>query len=172
MRPLNQLSAVSLRASRRNRPAAAILKVLTPLVSIVVAFALLSGCSKWHLSKARGVSGNKFFAVQKDNTAFYLHGPGQGAGPDKTLPKDSLVTLIRTSFGFSKVKLGTGEQGYVWNEDIKPASSAVIAASAPRGEPDVGRLTQPNPPDPRLVPPDSLPEFEPTPIPEPPLPEH
>jgi hypothetical protein len=80
--------------------------------------------------------------------------------------------LIRPSFGFSKVKLGTGEQGYIWNEDIKPASSAVIAASAPRGEADVGRLTQPNPPDPRLVPSDPLPEFEPTPIPEPPLPEH
>lgn len=78
------------------------------------------------------------------------------------------MTLIRPSFGYSKVKLTTGEQGYVASDDIRAAPPALIAAANTPTESSGVRL-RPDFTDPRLItPPESLPEFEPTPIPNPP----
>jgi len=71
----------------------------------------------------------KFFAVATDSTAFYYYGPRQAKGPDRTLPKDTIVMLIRSSWGVCKVKLTTGEEGYVASDDIRPAPPALLAAS-------------------------------------------
>src|SRR5438477_5661692 len=61
---------------------------------------------------------NELFAVTAEKTSFYRYGPQQGRGPDRDLTRDTLVTLIRHSFGYSKVKLDDGEQGFVANEDL------------------------------------------------------
>ena len=72
-------------------------------------------------------SGEKFFAVSSDKASFYRYGPQQGNGPDETLPHDTLMTLIRPSFGYCKVQLvGTSKQGYVASEDIKPAPPTLV----------------------------------------------
>jgi len=110
----------------------------------------------------------KYYAVSAKETPFYQYGPLQASGPDQKLPEDTLLTLIRPSFGYSKVQLLSGQQGYVASEDIHIASRALIAAAtAPRSTetPTKFHLDQS---DPRLIaPPPPLPIDlpEPTPLP-------
>lgn len=121
----------------------------------------------------------KLLAISNDNAAFFKHGPQVGRDPDQKLAKDTLVRLIRPSFGgFSKVELAAShEQGYVASEDLGPATSALLAAaSAPKvdlvvtppsvQEPNVEQFNL-NSSDPRLVPPpEDLPPTE-LPLPSP-----
>jgi hypothetical protein len=120
----------------------------------------------------------KLFVVSVDSTGFFRHGPQTGRDPDKKLSKETVVKLIRPSFGFSKVEIAaTGEQGYVSSEEIRPASTNLIAAvSAPKVDPLATPSTTPaveqfqlNSDDPRLVPPpEALPPAElPVAAPEP-----
>ena len=120
----------------------------------------------------------KLFVVSVDSAAFFRHGPQTGRDPDKKLSKETVVKLIRPSFGFSKVEIAaTGEQGYVSSEEIRPASSNLIASvSAPKVDPLATPSTSPteeqfqlNSNDPRLVPPpEDLPPAElPAPAPKP-----
>ena len=112
-------------------------------------------------------SGEKYFAVTTAKASFYRYGPQQGNGPDETLPRDTLMTLIRPSFGYCKVQLvGTSKQGYVASEDIKPAPPTLVAAlTAPPPSPAREnlnfRMTEPPPPetlpDPDLPPPTTEP---------------
>jgi hypothetical protein len=126
----------------------------------------LPSCSNLNLSTAAG--GNRFYAVTAESAAFYQYGPQQGGGPDKKLDKGTLMNLIRPSFGYCKVKLKTGEEGFVANEEISVASSALIAAANPPSQSHRAERFRFDSPDPRLeMPPEQLPEFEPTPIPEP-----
>ncbi|HJX25727.1 MAG TPA: hypothetical protein VJ252_06195 [Chthoniobacterales bacterium] len=138
------------------------------IVVFVVATIAVAGCSNPNPTTA--AAGGKSFAVTAESTGFYLYGPQQGNGADKQLEKGTLVSLIRPSFGYCKVKLTTGESGYVSNEDIGLASPALIAAAnAPVHSSSSGRFRLDSS-DPRLVPPpEPLPDFfpEPTPIPEP-----
>ena len=119
----------------------------------------------------------KFFVVSVESAGFFRHGPQTGRDPDRTLSKETVVKLIRPSFGYSKVEIAaTGEQGYVSSEEIRPASSNLIASvSAPKIDPLVTPSSQPpaeqfnlNSNDPRLVPPpEDLPPAElPAPPPE------
>lgn len=141
---------------------------IAPLLSLLVAVIILCcGCSKSKAARSAATSGGKYFAVA-NATPFYFLGPQQPNGPDKTLPRDTLVTFIRSSFGYSKVRLATGEEGFVARNDIGPAPPALIAAVNTPPE-SSGAHVRPDPLDPRfLPPPESLPEFEPTPIPSPP----
>jgi hypothetical protein len=120
----------------------------------------------------------KLYVVSVDSAEFFRHGPQTGRDPDKKLSKETVVKLIRPSFGFSKVEIAaTGEQGYVSSEEIRPASSNLIASvSAPKVDPLATPSTSPaveqfemNSNDPRLVPPpEDLPPAElPTAAPEP-----
>ena len=120
---------------------------------------------------------SKFFVVSADSAAFFRRGPQAGREPDKTLSKETVVKLIRPSFGYSKIQVvATGEQGYVSSEEIKPASSALLASvSAPKTDPLATPSTPPaveqfnlNSSDPRLVPPpEDLPPADlPAPAPE------
>jgi hypothetical protein len=73
--------------------------------------------------------GGQVYVVATEKTSFYRYGPQQGNGPDSELPKDTLVKLIRNSFGYSKVQVAaTGQQGFVASEDIMRASPTLIAA--------------------------------------------
>jgi hypothetical protein len=118
----------------------------------------------------------KLFVVSADSAAFFRRGPQTGREPDKTLSRETVVKLIRPSFGYSKVEvLATGEQGYVASEEISPATSALLASVFAK-KPDSLETpsTQPveqfnlDSSDPRLVPPpEDLPPTElPTPAPE------
>jgi hypothetical protein len=140
----------------------------------------LAGCSSVRQITAADTKNGKLFAVAADETAFYRYGPQQGNGPDEKLPRDTLMTLIRPSFGYCKVQLVAGaKEGYVASEDIKPAPPTLVAAltapppsavssSAPENF-DVGSSLPPPPeslPDPDLPPPSAdLPPTSETPPP-------
>ena len=91
-----------------------------------------------------------------EKTAFFRFGPQQGNGPDESLPKNTLMTLIRPSFGYCKVQLmPSAKEGYVASEDIQPAPPTLLAALNAPAHPtgaserenfDV-RSTEPPPPE-------------------------
>ena len=88
-----------------------------------------SGCRSGVVSRLTQINTDKYYAVKKDNTAFFRYGPQQGNGPDMQLPRDTVVHLIRHSFGYSKVQLvPSGQQGYVASEDIGLAPPMLVAA--------------------------------------------
>ena len=131
----------------------------------LVALAVFAGCSQTGSNRATASAKGKFFAVTAESASFYHYGPQQASGPDKKLEKGTLLTLIRPSFGYDKVKLSDGEQGFVASEDIGAASGALLAAANPPVDSRRTRFHFDSS-DPRLVaPPAPLPEFEPTPIP-------
>jgi hypothetical protein len=137
---------------------------------VLIAPGLIAACANPTTSVA--VNGAKYYAVSASKAAFYRYGPQQGNGPDQRLPHDTLVTLIQPTFGYCKVQLMSGEQGYVAREDIHPASAELVAASTTRPSGTATNRASKfrlNPNDPRLMmPPEPLPLDlpEPTPIPE------
>ena len=141
--------------------------VLPALVALLAA-----GCASTLKPALSGTTG-RWYSVAADQTPFYHYGPQQGNGPDKQLARDSIMKVIRPSFGYVKVQLQDGENGYVASEDIHPAGAALVAeklAPPPRPAPAQSYAGQGeqfglDSDDPRLIaPPEPLPE--PTPIPE------
>ncbi len=108
--------------------------IFSTVLFAAVAVTLVSGCQSDSAlarvtSKMTRPDGGETFVVATEKTAFYRYGPQQGSGPDMELPKDTLVNLIRNSFGYSKVKIAdSGQQGFVSSEDIMRASPTLIAA--------------------------------------------
>ena len=141
---------------------------------------VLAGCSATNKTTQTTTPAKreaKLFVVSVDSAPFFRRGPQPGRDPDKSLPKETVVKLIRPSFGYSKVEVAeTGEQGYVATEEIRPASSNLVASvSAPKVDPLATPTSSPageqfnlNSNDPRLVPPpEDLPPAElPAPPPE------
>ncbi len=134
-------------------------------VSVVTLFLLthfLAGCGSG-TSTGNVPRNGKYYAVTVDKAAFFKYGPQQGSGADQQLPKDTLLTLIHTSFGYCKVSLTSGEQGYVAREDINVAPPQLVAAvtNPVSSTPQEGRFNI-NSSDPRLVPPpEPLPDASP-----------
>jgi hypothetical protein len=142
------------------------------LAFFLIAILCLSGCALTRRNILNASDGEKLYAVTKDKAAFYKFGPQQGGGPDMELPRDTLLTLIRPSFGYCKVHLTNGQEGYVASEDIKIAPPALVAAAnapPPGTAPTThGERFDLNSTDPRLaVPPEDLPENNPEPTPLP-----
>ncbi len=136
----------------------------------VAALALLAACgSVQKIGALNGTTGG-WYSVTAEQTPFYKYGPQQGNGPDEQLPKEALLKVIRPSFGYVKVKLQDGQDGYVASEDIRPAPATLVAEKlAPPPEPapllanheDQFRIDSE---DPRLIaPPEPLPEASATP---------
>jgi hypothetical protein len=136
-------------------------------VLLAASLVLISGCTKWFARRSPAISRTALFAVTAEKTPFYRFGPQQGQGPDRELPRDTLVTLIRRSFGYAKVRLQDGEQGFVAADDLSRAPERLIAQVNDSSQ-DTGTL--PPPPPVKLPTSDSSPEFEPTPIPQPLMP--
>jgi hypothetical protein len=137
-------------------------RLLPAAALLAIWFAGCSNTEKKPLITSTAKRDAKLFVVSVESAAFFRHGPQAGREPDKTLLKETAVKLIRPSFGYSKVEVvGTGEQGYVASDDIRPASSGLIASvSARKTDPLATPPTQPaveqfnlNSSDPRLVPP-------------------
>ena len=131
----------------------------------VIVVELCSGCESTGSPRRAAATGANFFIVKVGSTPFYRLGPAQLNGSDMILPKDTLVTLVRPEIGWSKVKLGSGDQGYVANDDLTVAPAAAIAAVNP---PSVKRSrTIQVDPDSSFSLPEPSPDIEPTPIPIP-----
>ena len=148
------------------------MKVSSYVLGGILALLAVCGtsCSTSDLGAPTAANTGKYYAVSVKAAEFFRYGPQQGNGPDQKLPQDTLVMLIRPSFGYSKVQLMNGEQGYVASQDIRAAPPEVVSAamtppirssSNETGRSSKFRL------DPRLLPPEPLPEDapEPTPIP-------
>ncbi len=140
--------------------------VLPALVALLAA-----GCASAIKPALSGTIGG-WYSVSADQTPFYRYGPQQGSGPDMQLPRDSIMKVIRPSFGYMKVQLQDGENGYVASEDIRPAPATLVAEKlAPPPPPELpptlagqGEQFQLNSDDPRLIaPPEPLPEASPAP---------
>jgi hypothetical protein len=99
------------------------------------------GCNSVSRITKSSLSKTQLYAVSGESTAFFRHGPQPGHDPDSRLAKDTLVKLIRPSFGYSKIELvDSGEKGYVLNEQIKPAPPSLIAAATAVREDHVGPI--------------------------------
>lgn len=104
-----------------------------------LAISSLLGCSASRslVSRVTSAEGGKLYAVGVEKTAFYRFGPQQGNGPDQVLPRDTLVRLVRNSFGYSKVVVEeSGQQGFVASEDLTVASASLIAAATATPPPE------------------------------------
>jgi hypothetical protein len=149
---------------------------------VAFAFALLpvlvTGCKSSDKPAQSTTKATRLFAVKVDSASFFRRGPRAGGDPDLKLPRDTVVKLIRPSFGYSKVEVVTsGQQGYVASEEIGPASSTLLASatispadsSAAQTSGPAGEQFNLNSNDPRLVPPpEQLPGVDlPAPAPEP-----
>lgn len=152
--------------SSRNRPKkinrTAKFGVAPPAVALILLVHLLAGCASGD-GTAKVARVGKYYAVTSEKTAFYKYGPQQGSGADLQLPKDTLLTLVRSSFGYCKVTLTSGEQGYVAKEDINVAPPNLVAAvTNPAGSAARGEQFNINSHDPRLIaPPEPLPDTNP-----------
>ena len=133
----------------------------------------LSACASRGRNPTAKINNGKMFAVTAASTAFYRYGPQQGNGPDQTLPRDTVMTLIRPSFGYCKVKLVAGGEGYVASEDIKPAPPTLLAALFPplptpgSGVGENFDTSSSEPPPPETLPDPDLPPVSTEPVPEP-----
>jgi hypothetical protein len=136
--------------------------VAPPAVALILLVHLLTGCASGEGS-AKTAKAGKYYAVTSEKTAFYKYGPQQGNGADLQLPRDTLLTLVRSSFGYCKVTLTSGEQGYVAREDINVAPPNLVAAvTNPVGNAARGEHFNINSNDPRLIaPPEPLPDTSP-----------
>ncbi len=155
------------------------MKFSSPALSLLVVLCTLAfwGCSTVRKITSVDAQNGKLYAVATDEAPFYRYGPQQGNGPDEKLPKDTLMTLIRPSFGYCKVQLvGGGKEGYVASEDIKPAPPTLVAAltAPPPSATSTSSSTSENldisssePPPPESLPDPDLPPASEAPTPSP-----
>jgi hypothetical protein len=152
------------------------LQVKPGLFAAVLLGCFFAGCSAEKKSGATTSTLGGWYSVTTAQTAFFHHGPQQGNGPDSQLPRDSIMKVIRPSFGYVKVQLQDGENGYVASDDIGPANPSLVAEKLapppPPPEPvfasqsqDQEEQFQLDSSDPRLIaPPEPLPEPSPLPM--------
>lgn len=139
-------------------------KIILATAAIVTGAVALAGCAKLFPKHSDAAKHDALFAVMAEKTPFYRYGPQQGQGPDKELVRDTLVTVIRHAFAYSKVRLADGEKGFVANEDIARAPERLIVENNSATADHVSDLP-PTPPV-KLPAADNSPEFEPTPLPQ------
>ena len=134
-----------------------------------------TSCSTPESAAPAASNSGQYYVVSAREAKFFHYGPQQATGPDEKLAQGTLVTLIRPEFGYRKVQLSNGLQGYVASQDIHVAPPEVVqAATNPNptvsgtSEPNRNRRSRRNMVDPRfLPPPPALPEDEPEPTPIP-----
>jgi hypothetical protein len=125
------------------------MKPLTSLglaATVAIAISSLLGCtaSRSIVNRVTSSEGGKLYAVGVEKAAFYRYGPQQGNGPDQELPRDTLVRLVRNSFGYSKVVLEpTGTEGYIASEDLTVASASLIASVTATPAPEIATSSSP-----------------------------
>src|ERR1041385_7334176 len=99
------------------------------LILVPLTVFALSACAQWSvLHPTVKAKPGALFIVSAEAAPFYRHGPRQAHGPDRQLSKQTLLTVIRHAFGYSKVQLADGQTGFVANEDLIRASDTLMAA--------------------------------------------
>jgi hypothetical protein len=144
--------------------------------SLLVLLALCgTSCSTPESGAPTASKSGQYYVVTAMQAEFYRYGPQQANGPDEKLAQGTLMTLIRPAFGYSKVQLLNGLQGYVASQDIHAASPEMVQAAINPNPPVTGMSESNrhlgfhyNLIDPRfLPPPPPLPEDQPEPTPIP-----
>jgi hypothetical protein len=135
------------------------------IVVVGLAALMLSACAQWSArhTETKPKPGI-LFIVTAETTPFYRHVPRRAHGPDRQLTKETLLTVIRHSVGYSKVQLADGQKGFVANEDLTRASDTLIAAASDGSSQPEEAL--PPPPEVSLPTADPSPGLDPTPFPE------
>ena len=95
------------------------------LTPFLVALLFLNACST---AGSRSTQAGRYI-VSVPKASFYKYGPAQSVGPDFQLPKGQTLTVLQHSFGFSHVLTDDGTDGYVANDEIKPAPPQPTAAA-------------------------------------------
>lgn len=98
-------------------------------LSICLGLLALAGCAGpgSNASKALKEAGEDArLAVTRPHTPLYKFGPAQASGPDISLAKDDIVTLVQVGSGFSRVRTESGEIGYVPNDRLAPAPPEML----------------------------------------------
>jgi hypothetical protein len=128
---------------------------------LALAFLALThfGCAESKVNHLGAASDETYYSVAVSSADFFHYGPQQDSGPDRRLPRDTLMTVTGRSFGYAKVKLTNGEQGYVARDEIHVAPASLVAAAFPTPTP--ARRVYPEPQLPAV---ESTPGVEPTPI--------
>ena len=76
-------------------------------------------------------NGQPLYVVNADYTPFYRLGPQQANGADQSLPKGTLVSLLSKNFGYSRVQLINGPNGYVATDDLAVAPPEALPLAVP-----------------------------------------
>ena len=144
--------------------------------SLLVLLALCgTSCSTPESAAPAASNSGQYYVVSARKAEFYRYGPQQASGPDEKLAQGTLVRVIRPAFGYSKIQLSNGLQGYVATQDIHTAPPEVVQAKT-NPNPSVAGTSESNRRsrfrynivDPRfLPPPPPLPEDQPEPTPIP-----
>jgi len=136
-------------------------------IGLVLVMALtLPGCalfSSKHGPAAKAKPGT-LFIVKAETAPFYKRGPQKSHKADRQLPKDTLLTVTRHAFGYSKVQLADGQEGFVANEDLVLASDTLLATASDGSSQTEESL--PPPPDVALPTADSSPQMAPSATPD------
>ena len=145
--------------------------------SVLILLALCgTNCSTPESTASAAASNSgQYYVVSARKAAFFRYGPQQANGPDEKLAQGTLVTVMRPAFGYSKIQLSNGLQGYVATQDIHAAPPEVVQAATNPNPPVTGATESNrqarfryNTVDPRfLPPPPPLPEDQPEPTPIP-----
>jgi hypothetical protein len=74
------------------------------------------------------ITGEDLRVTLRDNVPLYRTGPQQFTMPNASLPKGTLVRVVRKQFGFSLVETVEGDQiGWVANEDLAAAPPEITS---------------------------------------------
>lgn len=90
----------------------------------------LAACAAPGTTSSSAAGPGKLYSVKAVRAPFYRYGPQQANGPDQRLPRNTVLTVVSVSFGYSKVQLESGEQGYVASEDIQQAPPDIAGSLA------------------------------------------
>jgi hypothetical protein len=127
---------------------------------LVIAASIVS-CAKSRTRQSAAASTTDYYAVKSSAAAFFHYGPLQANGPNRTLSRDTLLTISKKSFGYARVRLTSGEEGYVAMDDIRPAPASLVAKTIPTPTPTPAAFRYPEPTLPAA---ESTPGVEPTAI--------
>jgi hypothetical protein len=142
---------------RINKPQSSFISIFA-----LLAVAFLFGCAKSKSAPQTAANTQSYYAVKTAEAAFYRYGPQQANGPDRKLPKDTLMTIGKPRFGYLRVKLTTGEEGFMSRDDLEPASPELVAKIMPTPTPRPAYYAEP-----KLPTLEATPAVEPTAIPMP-----
>ena len=81
---------------------------------------LISGCA----SVEYNATNSPKMVVSAERTLFFHNGPLQGNGADLSLAKGDEVEVLRKEIGYSYVRIYDGQNGYVANDDLSPATTS------------------------------------------------